>query len=316
MMRGASIIVAAVLLAAAGPAEAKRTTVTSHGQSVVAGGNQALARSNAINAALRQAVQQVTTSLGGPQEGDDPLVDKAVYARAAAFVPRSKVESEDQDGNIYEVDVTVEVDLDALQVALGGRRGPTVVRGGGGGSGRTGGKRVLVLATEKLGPHQIFGWTDMVWGWGYGSSRTTMMREITEMGGIEAVMSEGFSSAGYHVVDPHVLKGRLEPRPAFEVLDMSTGLGRQIAEKGDADLVVIAKGEAQITYNHTLAQGGMRSGQANVVARLVRVRDGKVLASTSQHAAQVHIDEKTARLNALNEAARLAATELTKKANE
>jgi hypothetical protein len=57
----------------------------------------------------------------------------------------------------------------------------------------------------------------------------------------------------------------------------------------------------------------MHSGQANVVARLVRVRDGKVLASTTQHAAQVHIDVETARLNALNEAARLAADELTKK---
>jgi hypothetical protein len=45
----------------------------------------------------------------------------------------------------------------------------------------------------------------------------------------------------------------------------------------------------------------------------VRVRDGKVLASTTQHAAQVHLDAETARLHALDEAARLAAAELTRK---
>ena len=50
-------------------------------------------------------------------------------------------------------------------------------------------------------------------------------------------------------------------------------------------------------------------------ARVVRVKDGKVLASTSQHAAQVHIDLDTARLNALNEAAKMAASALTKKLN-
>jgi hypothetical protein len=307
---------AAVVLAVASPAEARRTTINSHGQAVIAGGNQAMARAQAINSALRAAVQQVATSLGGPPEGDDGVVDKAVYLRAAAFIPGSRVLNEDIDGNVLEVEVAVEVDMDALQIALGGRRGIAQARARSGGGAGLGGKKVLILATEKLGPNVIFGWTDVVWGWGYGSSKTTMMREVTEMGGIEAVMSDGFNGAGFHVVDPHVLKGILTPRPAFEVLDMSSGLGRQIAEKGDADLVVIAKGEATNAHHSTVAAAGMYSGQANVVARLVRVRDGKVLASSTQHAAQVHIDEKTARLNALNEAARMAASELTKKIDQ
>jgi hypothetical protein len=305
-----------------GVAEARRTTVVSKGQAVIAGGGKAMARAQAINAALRHAVEQVAQGLGAPAEGDDIAVDKAVYQRAAAFVPASQVNAEDVDGNVIEVEVAVEIDTDALNAALGGRRGivPAKVRASNGGV-DLGGKRVLILATEQLGPHQIFGWTDYVWGASasrggfsvYGSSKTTMVKVNTEMGGIEATMADGFTNAGFHVVDPHVLKGHLAPKPAMEVLDLSPTAGRSIAEKADADLVVVVKGVAKDAYHETLAEAGMHSGQANVVARLVRVRDGKVLASSTQHAAQVHIDLDTARLNALNEAARMAAQELTKK---
>jgi hypothetical protein len=170
--------------------------------------------------------------------------------------------------------------------------------------------RVLVLATEQLGPQRIFGWADVVWDDGGMRSHTTAVREVSELGGIEAKISEAFASSGYDVVDPHVLHGRLRPKPAFERLDLSLGEAEQVATRADAELVVIAKGVAQSAYHPMLDLGGMTSGQANVVARLVRVRDGKVLASTSQHAAQVHIDPTTARQEALDEAARLAAQAL------
>jgi hypothetical protein len=324
-MTGPRALVVLTLLGLAAPAEAKRVTVSAHGQSVMSGGAQ-MARAQAINAALRHAVEEVAQSIGGPAEGEDPAIDRAVYARAAAFVPRSVVASDDVDGNVLEVQVDVEVDVGALEVALGGRRGARVVKGREDGrrGGEVGGKRVLILATEQLGPHQIFGWTDWVWGAqashhgvsAWGSSKTTMVKVNTEMGGLEAAIADGFSQAGFHVVDPQVLRGKLAPKPAFEVLDMSPQSGRAIAEKSDADLVVIVKGVAKDAYHEVIDEGGMHSGQANVVARLVRVRDGKVLATSTQHAAQVHIDLDTARINALDEAARMAAAELTKKLDQ
>jgi hypothetical protein len=281
---------------------------------VVAQGGTQVARAQAISQALKEAVGQVARTLGGPGEGDDSATDHAVYERAAAFVPSSRVVSEDVDGTILTVEVSAEVDSDALKAALGGRRGPAVAGKRSGGAGLSG-KRVLILATEQLGPHQVFGWTDLVWTPHALSTHTTAYRVVNEMGGIEATLSEGFANAGFSVIDPHVLRGKLAPKPAFEALDLSTGVGQQIAQKSDADLVIIAKGVAQLAYHEAIAEGGMKSGQGNVVARLVRVRDGKVLASTTQHAAQVHIDADTARLSALNEAARLAADVLTKKLN-
>jgi Flagellar assembly protein T, N-terminal domain len=298
-------------------AEARRATVSAEGRAVIVGGNRAVARSQAIASALRSAVGQVAGTLGGAAEGDDGATDHAVYERAAAFVPRSTVVSEDVDGNIFSVQISADIDVDALKVALGDRRSSPAARASmGGGGERLDGKRILILATEQLGPHRVFGWTDLVWTPGVIKTKTTVVREVNEMGGIEATLAEVFGGAGFHVVDPQVLRGKLAPKPAFEMLDLSAGEARSIAEKSDADYVVIAKGTAQLAYHADLAGGGMQSGQGNVVARLVRVRDGKVVSSTTQHAAEVHIDADTARLNAINSAARLAAETLTRKLSD
>jgi hypothetical protein len=299
-------------------AEARRATVSAEGHAVIVGGNRAVARSQAIASALRAAVGQVAGTLGAPGDGDDSATNHGVYDRAAAFVPRSSVVSEDVDGNIFQVQISADVDVDALRVAIGERRGAGggAVRAAGGGGERLDGKRVLILATEQLGPHRVFGWTDLVWTPGVIKTKTTVVREVNEMGGIEATLSDVFGGAGFSVIDPQVLRGKLAPKPAFEMLDLSNGAATQIAQKSDADYVVIAKGTAQLAYHPDLAGAGMQSGQGNVVARLVRVRDGKVVGSTTQHAAEVHIDADTARLNAINSAARLAAETLTRKLSD
>src|SRR5262245_51375479 len=104
-------------------AEARRSPFVSQGQAVIAGGNCALARSQSIQVALRPALAQALATLGGPSEGEDVGVDKTSYARAAAFVPASTVVNEAVDGNVLEVELNVEVDLEALRIALGGRKG-------------------------------------------------------------------------------------------------------------------------------------------------------------------------------------------------
>src|SRR4051794_19913075 len=204
MLRQLCII---VCLAVAVPASAKKTTLSASGQSVVAAGNKQLARSQAVNGALRKAVGDVVAQLGGPAEGDDATIDKNVYQRAAAYIPSSTVVTENQDGTIYTVELTVDVDRDAVLAALGGRRGTRQVRAQyANGADAMAGKKVIILATEQLGPNHLIAWTDHVWQWGVGgSSKTTVMQEDNTMGGIEAVMSDGFTNAGFHVVDPQVL---------------------------------------------------------------------------------------------------------------
>jgi tetratricopeptide (TPR) repeat protein len=173
------------------------------------------------------------------------------------------------------------------------------------------GKRMLVLATEQNGPNQMRGWTDVVWGPGGGSRSTTVVRNVTEIGGIEATLSDELGNAGFDIIDPSVLRGRLMPRAAVEAVNLGAADARSVALRSDADVVVIVKGVAQASTQPTL--GSMYSGQANLTARAVRVSDGKVLAAATQHAAQVHIDADTARQNALIEGARMIARTLAQK---
>ena len=188
--------------------------------------------------------------------------------------------SEDVDGNILQVQISADVDVDALRAAVGDRRGGAAraraARAGGGE--KLDGKRVLILATEQLGPQRVFGWTDLVWTPGVIRTKTTVVREVTEMGGIEATLADVFGGAGFHVVDLQVLRGKLAPRPAFEVLDLSAGEARSIAQR--ATRTTWSSPRARRSWRTTAISpaAGMQSGQGNVVARLVRVRDGRVVA--------------------------------------
>src|SRR4051812_44499281 len=112
MRRTSTLLLALVsFLAVAARAEARRTTVAAEGRAVIVGGNRAVARAQAISSALRAAVGQVAGSVGAAAEGDDTATDHAVYDRAAAFVPRSQVVSEDVDGNVLEVQISADVDV-------------------------------------------------------------------------------------------------------------------------------------------------------------------------------------------------------------
>jgi hypothetical protein len=217
------------------------------------------------------------------------------------------------EGNVLTVRLEVTVDAAALKAALGAKKGGKPRASDGAGA-DGGGKRVLLLVTEQLGPQRVIGWTDVVFTRDSLSAKTNLVEIKNDIGGMEAAISEAFTNAGYAVVDPSVLAGKLAPKKTLEVMDLSNGAAVSIASKSDADLVVIAKGVAKLAYNSTLAQGGMHSGQANVAARLVRIKDGRVLSSDSQHGAAVHIDADTAMAEAVNEAARQAAQALVSKA--
>src|SRR5678816_4567634 len=89
MLRNLSLVACIVVAA---PAFAKKTTLSASGQ----------------------AVGDVVAQLGGPAEGDDSAIDKTIYQRAAAYIPSSTVVTENQDGTIYSVELSVDVDRDAV----------------------------------------------------------------------------------------------------------------------------------------------------------------------------------------------------------
>jgi hypothetical protein len=179
-----------------------------------------------------------------------------------------------------------------------------------------GNKRVLLLVTEQNGADIVHAWTDVVWTpFGFGvHTGTPEFRSVSELGVIEATLADQLADAGFAVVDANVLKGRMGPPARFEKI-LGDDDARTVALHSCADLVLVAKGVGRITPAPALAGTGMLSGQANVTARLIRVSDGIVVGADAEHAAQVHIDADTARMNALSEATKMVATKIVAKAN-
>jgi hypothetical protein len=179
-----------------------------------------------------------------------------------------------------------------------------------------GNKRVLLLVTEQNGNDVVYAWADVVWSpFGFGvHAGTPEVRQVNELGVIEATLSDKLSDAGFSVVDANVLKGRMGPPARYEKI-LGDDEARTVALHSTADLVLVVKGVGRITPAPALAGSGMLSGQANVTARLIRVADGVVIGADVEHAAQVHIDADTARANALTEASKMVAAKLVAKAN-
>ena len=177
-----------------------------------------------------------------------------------------------------------------------------------------GSKRVLLLITEQNGPQIVHAWTDVVWTPAAGASTTTAVRAVNELGVLEATLSDRMTEAGFTVVDAEVLKGRMGAPARFEKI-VGDDAARTVALHSCADLVLVVKGVGLSTAPTVLAGSGMTSGQGNVTARLIRVTDGVVVAADTEHAAQVNIDPDMARMNALDEAAKMVAAKIGAKAN-
>jgi hypothetical protein len=179
-----------------------------------------------------------------------------------------------------------------------------------------GSKRVLLLITEQNGADIVHSWTHVVFTpFVIGiQTGTPQFRSVNELGVIEATLSEQMTNAGFSVMDANVLKGRMGPPARYEAI-LGDDDARTVALHSCADLVLVARGVGRVAPGPALAGSGMLSGQANVTARLVRVADGVVIGSAAEHAAQVHIDADTARMNALGEAAKMVANKLAAKAN-
>ena len=117
-------VVALTLLAVR--AEARRTTVSAEGHAVIVGGNRAVARSQAIAARCARPWRRWRARSAPPARATTaPPITRSTIARRRSCRAR-RVVSEDVDGNILQVQISADVDVEALQ--RGRRDAPAVSR--------------------------------------------------------------------------------------------------------------------------------------------------------------------------------------------
>ena len=134
-----------------------------------------------------------------------------------------------------------------------------------------------------------------------GPQHTWWASEV-DLSATEAVIAQGLIAKGYDVLEPSNLTKIIKKDKAFRLLNISEGESIKLGNLSRADYVVL--GKAVASAGGTVPQSNMRSGFANLSAKLIKVKDGKVLAYLDSSGSSAHLDVITGGREALKKAAK------------
>jgi len=116
----------------------------------------------------------------------------------------------------------------------------------------------------------------------------------------ETAVARILTERGYEVLEPSSLQGVIKQSPAFRMVNMSQGQSLKIGSLAQADYVIAGKSIA--SSGEKIPQSNMRSFFANTQAKLIRVRDGKVIAYLDASGKSAHVDMVSGGRDALTSA--------------
>ena len=129
----------------------------------------------------------------------------------------------------------------------------------------------------------------------------------------EASLAQKIMQAGYEILEPSQLRGVVNTSPAFRLVGISENDSVRLGNLSKAQYVVIGKAVASAGGN--VPQSSMRSCFANVTAKLIRVKDGKVVAYLDASGNSVHMDVITGGREALSNAGAVLADKIVASLN-
>ena len=116
----------------------------------------------------------------------------------------------------------------------------------------------------------------------------------------ESALANKLIESGYEVLEPSAMNKIIKKDRAFRVLGLSDATSVKIGNLSRAKYVVVGKAIASAGAN--VPQSSMRSCFANVTAKLIRVKDGSVLAYLDASGTSAHMDVVTGGKEALSKA--------------
>lgn len=160
--------------------------------------------------------------------------------------------------------------------------------------------KVTVLIAE-----QNVGKTSYSYWWGNSST------EQTDMNVSENILIQLLSDNNYDVFDSATLQNNsLFLKAPFNTPDLKSNDAKKIAIKAGTDIVITGKALAKLSAG--ISGTAMKSVQASVSLKAIRVSDGKVVGTAIADNAQVHINETVAGSKAITNATKKAAEKLIK----
>ena len=132
-----------------------------------------------------------------------------------------------------------------------------------------------------------------------GPQRAWWASEI-DLSTVEATVAQKLIEQGFDVLEPSNINKIIKQKPAFRKLSLSEGESVKLANLSRADYVVFGKAVASAGAN--VPQSSMRSCFSNISAKLIRVKDGKVIAYLDASGNSAHMDVITGGREALSNA--------------
>lgn len=133
-----------------------------------------------------------------------------------------------------------------------------------------------------------------------GPQRAWWASEI-DLSATETAVAKRMIEAGYEVLEPSSLNKVIKQRQAFRMLQLSEAQSVELGNLSKADYVVL--GKAMASSGGNVPQSNLRSCFANLSAKLIRVKDGKVIAYLDASGSSAHMDVITGGREALSNAA-------------
>lgn len=125
----------------------------------------------------------------------------------------------------------------------------------------------------------------------------------------EAIVASKLIEQGYIVLDPSSIHKIIKSKPAFRRVNLSESESIKLGNLSGADYIVLGKAIASSGAN--VPQSNMRSCFANLSAKLIRVKDGKVITYLNASGNSAHMDVITGGQEALANAGNDLALKLT-----
>ncbi len=283
------------ILAAAAAAQETATTpateITVVGVGSILNNDAAAARDQAIDDAMRKAVQQALGTFIKSETlvQNYQLVDDRILSWSAGYVKKYDILREGKVPiDTYEVQIRATVNLSELRLdddalaALIEKENP----------------RVMVMIAEQ----------------NIGEANRLQYFEV-DLTAAETAIIDVFRTKGFEVVDQAQAKENQERDKILSAIEGNAKSAAAIAAAQHAELIVTGKAIAKVATGFNM--GGMKSCQANITTRIISADDAKIIATASETAAYPHIDEVTGGTLAIQKAAKKCAeTIVTKVAAE
>ncbi len=104
----------------------------------------------------------------------------------------------------------------------------------------------------------------------------------------ESSIANKLIQSGFEIVQPQQLEETLKKERAFRRIDLTEKDSLKLANLGQADYVLL--GKAVASAGAKVPNSSMLSCFANLSAKLIRVKDGKVIAALAASASSAHLD--------------------------